>query len=311
MARKPRIHYPGAFYHVILRGNNKQQIFFSSKDQQYFYSLLEESITRYNYRIHAFCLMTNHVHLLLQIGVIPLSKIMQNLCFRYTQMINKLQHKVGHLFQGRYKAILVDVDSYLLELVRYIHLNPVRAKMVSNVEDYHWSSHRTYRKLDKNPWLTKNVVLSYFDQNENIAAIRYLNFMHDNISESLNLTTSTQHTYDILGDDDFLQGLQINVEMKKYPISLENITRMVCLHYSINQSNLTDKSRSRVNTKLRATIGWLVKEFNICTLSNVAKFFSRDPTGLSRSIRNIESENKTKKELNELKNLIEKSICQA
>ncbi len=91
MARKPRIHYPGAFYHVILRGNNKQQIFFSDQDREHFYSLLQDGILRFDYRIHAFCLMTNHVHLLVQIGTVTLAKIMQNLCFRYTQKINKLQ----------------------------------------------------------------------------------------------------------------------------------------------------------------------------------------------------------------------------
>jgi REP element-mobilizing transposase RayT len=109
MARKPRLHYPGAFYHVILRGNFRQDTFL---------------VERYRYRIHAFCLMSNHVHLAIQVGVVPLSRIMQNFCFRYTRWLNQQQERVGHLFQGRYKAVLLDADSYLLELTRYIHLNP-------------------------------------------------------------------------------------------------------------------------------------------------------------------------------------------
>ena len=106
MARKPRIHYPGAVYHVMLRGNGGQDIFFCHSDRVCLYSLLQEGIAKYKYRVHAFCLMTNHLHLLIQIAEIPLSKIIQNISFRYTRYINKTQKKTGHLFQGRYKAIL-------------------------------------------------------------------------------------------------------------------------------------------------------------------------------------------------------------
>ena len=123
MARKPRIHYPGAFYHVILRGNDGQDIFYTKIDRSRFCELLQEGIERYEHRIHGFCLMSNHLHLIVQAGDIPLSRILQNVSFRYTRYINKKKKRIGHLFQGRYKAILIDADSYLLELVRYIHLN--------------------------------------------------------------------------------------------------------------------------------------------------------------------------------------------
>jgi putative transposase len=311
MARKPRIHYPGAFYHVILRGNNKQQIFFSNQDREYFYSLLQEGVSRFNYRIHAFCLMTNHVHLLLQVGIIPLSKVIHNLCFRYSKNINKLQSKVGHLFQGRYKAILVDTDSYLLELVRYIHLNPVRAKMVGNPESYYWNSHRAYIKIDKTSWLTKNFVLGCFDQSEDTAITKYLDFMCEKIPGVLDPAIGTQQKYDILGDDNFLQNLDIGCDTKKYHIALEEVIRIVCAYYSVSETNLAERSRSRVNTRLRAVIGWLVREFDIYTLSHVSKFFNRDITGLIRSIRNIESVSTIKQELIEIKELVKKSICQA
>ncbi len=136
MARKPRLHIPGGLSHVMLRGNGGQDIFFSDNDRFYFQSLVEEGVKRFEHRIHAYCWMRNHVHLAIQVGEIPLSKIIQNLSFRYTRYINKKKSQIGHLFQGRYKAILIDADSYLLELVRYIHLNPVRAKLVTNPADY-------------------------------------------------------------------------------------------------------------------------------------------------------------------------------
>ena len=130
MARKARIHYPGALYHVILRGNARQDIFIDDGDRYRFYLLMQEGIARYRHSIHAFCLMTNHLHLLIQVADIPLSRIMQNLSFRYTRWSNGRQWQSGHLFQGRYKAVLVNGDEYLLELVRYLHLNPVRAGLV-------------------------------------------------------------------------------------------------------------------------------------------------------------------------------------
>ena len=144
MARKPRLHLPGGLYHVMLRGNGGQAIFFSDADRYHLYLLLQEGVERFGHRIHGFCAMTNHLHLAVQVAKAPLSKIMQNLSFRYTRWINQRQRRVGHLFQGRYKAILVDADSYLLELVRYIHLNPVRTGLVKDPLDYPWSGHRAY-----------------------------------------------------------------------------------------------------------------------------------------------------------------------
>jgi len=151
MARKPRLHVPGGLYHVILRGNARQDIFFAPRDRTLFYELLQEGVTRFGYRVHAFCLMTNHVHLALQTGDQVLSAGMQNLSFRYARYANQRLDRVGHLFQGRFKAFLVDQDAYGLALVRYIHLNPVRARLVSQAAAYPWSSHRAYLGDQKLP----------------------------------------------------------------------------------------------------------------------------------------------------------------
>lgn len=139
MARKPRVHYPTALYHVILRENGGQEIFFSKEDRFWFYLLLQEGIERYGHRIHAFCLMTNHIHLAIQVGDMTLARIIQNISVRYTRWVNWRQGRTEHLFQGGYKAALVDVDSYLLGLTRYIYLNPVRSGIVREPENYPWS----------------------------------------------------------------------------------------------------------------------------------------------------------------------------
>lgn len=177
MTRKSRIHYPGAVYHAILRGNNKQTIFFSDEDRTQFCLFLQETIEQYDCRIHGFCLMTNHVHLAVQVNLVPLSKNMQSLCTKYARWINWRYQRVGHLFQGRYKAILVEINSYLVELIRYIHLNPVRAKLVEQAKDYSWSGHKTYLGLEEIPWLTTDWVLSTFAEDRQLAQKHYKEFI--------------------------------------------------------------------------------------------------------------------------------------
>jgi len=144
MARKPRVEFDGAFYHVIVRGNQRQDIFRDDRDRAVYLDKVERYRAQYGLRLYAYVLMSNHVHLLLQTGATPLSKIMQAIQFTYTQSYNRRHRTVGHLFQGRYKAILCDRDAYLLELVRYIHLNPARLRQPRDFHKYPWSSHQAY-----------------------------------------------------------------------------------------------------------------------------------------------------------------------
>lgn len=181
MPRKPRIHYPGAFYHVILRGNGGRPIFFSKADRSRFYLLLQEGVARYSHRVHAVCLMGNHAHLVVQVAEIPLSRIMQNLAFRYTRYLNQRKNRTGHLFQGRYKAVLIDADSYIHELIRYIHLNPVRAGMVDAAEDYFWASHRAYLGLASLAWLTTEFALLQFSRQRERAVRLFREFVNAGI----------------------------------------------------------------------------------------------------------------------------------
>lgn len=140
MSRKPVIHYPGTIYHVILCGNARQVIFFDKADRCRFSLLVQEGTERFGHRVVAFCQLTNHVHLVIQVGDAPLSRVIQDLSFRYTRWINWRQQRCGHFFQGSYKAVLIDADTRLLELTAYIHLNPVRAGMVDKSQNYPWSS---------------------------------------------------------------------------------------------------------------------------------------------------------------------------
>jgi REP element-mobilizing transposase RayT len=136
MPRLPRIEFTGAFYHIIVRGNNKQSIFLDDQDRYKYLGLLERYKKQHGFIIYAYTLMNNHVHLLIETLRTPISKIMQVINFTYTSYFNRKHKKVGHLFQGRYKSYLCDRDTYLLALVRYIHLNPVRAKLAKNPQEY-------------------------------------------------------------------------------------------------------------------------------------------------------------------------------
>ncbi|MEA3348840.1 MAG: transposase [Pseudomonadota bacterium] len=192
MAREPRIHYPGALYHVMLRGNGGQDIFLSDSDRTRFFLLIQEGVHRFGNRIHTFCFMDNHIHLAIQVADIPLSKIIQNISLRYTRWINDKCRKTGHLFQGRYKALLVDQDSYLLELVRYIHLNPIRAGLVKHPKNYKWSGHNCYLGEEKLTWLTTGWVLGQFGEDITTARHGFARFVNEGIGLlATQLETST------------------------------------------------------------------------------------------------------------------------
>jgi REP element-mobilizing transposase RayT len=155
--------YPGAYYHVTSRGNEQKAIFRSQIDREKFLAYLESATVRYGAVIHVWCLMDNHYHLLLETPDGNLSQIMRHLNGAYTTYFNIKRQRAGHLFQGRYKAILVEADRYAAELSRYIHLNPVRAGIVELPEDYPWSSYRGYiGRSAAPPWLKTELILGYF-----------------------------------------------------------------------------------------------------------------------------------------------------
>jgi REP element-mobilizing transposase RayT len=136
MPRKPRIEITGGLYHIITRGNNRRPISRSNDDYLKFLAFLQSQKARRPFYLYAYCLMPNHVHLLAEMLDEPISRVMHGLLTGYSQFYNRKYRKVGHLFQGRYKAILCQTDRYLDELVRYIHLNPVRAKMAARPEEF-------------------------------------------------------------------------------------------------------------------------------------------------------------------------------
>jgi REP element-mobilizing transposase RayT len=182
MARPLRIEYPGAFYHITARGNERKDIFWDERDKERFLAYLETAVVRYKAVIHVYCLMNNHYHLLMSTPAGNLSQIIRHINGAYTIFFNKRHHRFGHLFQGRYKAILVDADVYAAELSRYIHLNPVRAGLVKLPGEYPWTNYLCYIGEKKAPkWQTMDWLLGYFGRAREEAKREYRAFVESKI----------------------------------------------------------------------------------------------------------------------------------
>jgi REP element-mobilizing transposase RayT len=179
MARPLRLQYPGALYHVTARGNARQPIYTDARDRQQFLAVLAGVVERFAWQCYAYCLMDNHYHLLIETPRGNLSVGMRQLNGVYTQRFNRRQGRVGHVFQGRFKAIVVEREQYLLALCRYVVLNPVRAGVVKQPERYRWSSYRATAGLDLAPgWLNREWVLAQFSTRRAVAERQYQQFVH-------------------------------------------------------------------------------------------------------------------------------------
>ena len=209
MARKPRIHYDGALYHVMVRGNNRSYIFRNEDNKRTYKKIIAKYKKRYRFKLYAYCIMDNHAHLLIEVADIPLSKIMQGIQQVFTQYYNRRNNTTGHVFEQRYKCLLCDKDAYLLSLIRYIHQNPIRSKLTESLK-YLWSSHREYIGI---PELADvHFPLSLFDTHKKKAIKTYLAFMdemetkgvasmhkeEDEIEEVINIKESSKVASDTL-----------------------------------------------------------------------------------------------------------------
>jgi putative transposase len=234
MGRPLRIEYPGAFYHVTSRGNEQKDVFKSQRDREKFLEYLASATERYGAAIHAYCLMNNHYHLLLETPGGNLSQIMRHINGAYTNYFNVKRKRSGHLFQGRYKAILVEANSYGTELSRYIHLNPVRAGMVARPEEYRWSSLRSYIGQCHPPeWLKMDFVLGQFGKNSKAAGENYHCFVNDLLDGDYASPLTRSVASAILGSEEFIAEIEEEYLREREPDrnlpALRKLTRRLSL----------------------------------------------------------------------------------
>lgn len=202
MARPLRLEFAGALYHVTARGDRQEDVYLDEADRKLFLSLLGEVCDRFNWAIHAYCLMTNHYHLLVETPDANLSRGMRQLNGVYTQSSNRRHRRVGHVFQGRYKAILVQKEAYLLELSRYVVLNPVRARMVAKAGDWPWSNYRaSIGEVEPPAWLDVEWLLSRFNPEPSRAIIGFTRFVADGVGRPSPMERVRHQV--LLGDDAF------------------------------------------------------------------------------------------------------------
>jgi len=294
MSRPLRIQYPGAWYHVMNRGRRGEKVFESKEDCDAFIALLKDIVDDYNVKIAAYCLMPNHYHLLIQTPEGNISRSMRHVNGVYTQRYNRTHHCDGQLFRGRYKCILVDGDSYLLELIRYIHRNPIEAGMVENLDKYAWSSHKGYfsgaKKWD---WLHKNYVLAIFSKNKAESIRRYKQFVSKETLEEINQIFARRNLPAIIGQESFVDRIKEKFFLSKtheeIPTSktlapaVDRIVEEVCKYYDVDTTDLLLSRRGCYNEPRNVAIH-LIRHLRCDTLKDVGGFFGIDKNSTISSV---------------------------
>jgi len=272
MSRPLRIEYEGACYHVTSRGNEKKDIFYSNADREKILEYIQSACRKFDAIIYAFCLMTNHYHLLIKTLKANLSRILHYINMSYTNYFNHKMERSGHLFQGRYKSIVVEEDPYLLTLSRYIHLNPVRADIVENPIEYPWSSYKYFVTDEKVPeFLDITGVLNYFNNNK----AKYREYVEEGLMSKMEDPLAGVVADMMLGGqgfveritDKYVRGLDEDREipaigqLKRGKISADKIIQVID-----DEDGLTGKDKDKEKYK-----AYFLKEYTDLSLTEISK----------------------------------------
>ena len=285
MARRPRLFAPGLLYHVIARGNQRQATFLSDDDYRAYLGRLALYRERYGVSLHAYCLMPNHVHFLLRTGPPPLAKFMQGLQQSYTQWFNRRHEKVGHVFQGRYRAIVCDSDEYLVTLVRYIHLNPIRAGLVPRPELYPYSGHQALLAGETTPLLDPAPVVHLLG-----SPAAYARFVQDGIGAGHQPSFYTTTDQQILGGPAFADAVSRAADHGTVPAPSEPLATILArleeaLGLATGVARGPDRRRGVATARALLTLV-LVRRLGY-RLTDVARTLGRDPASVSVAVRRL------------------------
>jgi putative transposase len=283
MPRAPRVHVPGGFYHVTLRGNHRQPIFFTPDDRRLLDEIIIDALHRLAARLHAYCYMSNHIHLLIQVDDIPLGRVMLRIASRYARAVQSRLGTTGHLFERRHHPTLIDVDSYALTVLRYIHRNPVDAGIVDSISDYRWTSHHAYIGTVAQPWVTTDFLLSLFHSDRESAVDAYRNFMVD-MPDRCPLEDLRSSNSRILGSDSFVARVTEIARELTPEQALDDLINEACRRFSVSKTDLQSRSRERHLTKARAWIAFRAKTLGITSVSQVAARLNRTEGSLRQSV---------------------------
>ncbi len=291
MPRPPRLHVPGGVYHVILRGNHREPIFGEPADRDMLDALVAETLERYGARAHAYCWMSNHLHLALQIADAPLGPIVRRIAGVYARRIQRRLPTTGHLFERRYRSVLVDADTHLLRLVRYIHLNPLRAGLVADPADYPWSGHRAYLGLAAIPWLTTDFTLRLLGTNRHSARRAYARLISsggdpdDSARFSRGMSADTR----VLGDDGFLA--RVTTTRKRIPQTgssrptLEQLVSAAAKEAGCTVEALASASKARALADARCHVAERALADGVASISEIARRLNRSHSSLIEALQ--------------------------
>lgn len=259
MARPPRFEYKGALYHVHARENERRKIFFTDADYKKFKDYIAGAIEKYHCLVHCYVLMGNHYHLIIETPEANISRVMHYISGFYTTYINIKRGRNGHLFQGRYKSILVAKDSYLMELSRYIHLNPVRARIVEKPEEYAYSSYNSYITGKHEKIVTTDLILGMVSGQRKEAHKVYHRYVENGIGEELKNPLDSAYGGIILGGEQFIKGVLRTIKedyMERGEVSqrkalrnvmgMEEIIEVVCRYFKVSKAAVVKRQRGDI-----------------------------------------------------------------
>lgn len=286
MPRSLRLHVAGGFYHVTLRGNHRQAIFFRDADRELLNRIVAESLACLQARLHAYCWMTNHMHMLIQVSDVPLGKLILRIASKYARTVQVRLETTGHLFEKRYHAVLVDADSYLLTLIRYIHQNPVRGGLVNAAHQYAWSSHDVYLGQRDEPWVTTQFALRIFATDPGEARQAYRSFMDepDDSHWGEGKLQPRQDNAQILGDDAFAVKVAGCTWRPRSRKDLEGLLDECGRLFHVSTEALRSPSRDRRLSAARAWLSQSAIAERIASVSEVARRLGRSEAAIRRLI---------------------------
>jgi REP element-mobilizing transposase RayT len=269
-------------YHVTLRGNHRQDIFFTPDDRSLLTYIIRDILADCGAQLHAYCYMTNHVHALLQVSDTPLSKIMLLVAGRYARRVQARLETTGHLFEKRYHALLVDVDEYLLALLRYIHLNPVRASLVSSPEEYPWSSHHAYLGRRSEPWVTTEFALRMLSPDRLRATAAYESLI-GSASTGSPLDQRNERDPRILGGDAFARRVLGQDWTPRHDAALQQVVDEACVKFGATELELRSPTRLKKVTQARAWISEQALNAEIASVASLARYFNCDESSIRKA----------------------------
>jgi len=298
MARSLRLSFENAFYHITARGIRKENIFYSDKDKFVFIDKMNETFEKYSFVCYAYCLMDNHYHLFIKTPFANISEGMHYLNTSYTNWFRAKYKLVGSVFQGRYKSILVDKDSYALILSAYIHLNPIRAGIIENLNNYYFSSFLDYtgKRSPVVKRLDTSLILSRFSNNNKQAQKQYMQYIMDNADLKNPLEESYKNI--ALGNEKFIEEikekiakLSSNREISHIKdenlLPKERVIDTVSTQFNVEESIIFKKSKGNIYRKLTL---YLLKKYTPLSLKEIGELFNMDYSAVSQTAKRFEKE---------------------